>query len=242
MTPAPDIDMTRLGTLNAQEGSLAQQVYLTLKQAILSLDLAPGAVLRKPAICERLGVSRAPVSEAIARLSDDGFVEVIPQSATRVAYFSMSEIREGAFLREALELAAVGKVAQDRTDAQLQQLNRSLRLQSLLAEDGDFDGFYEADEAFHALLMQFTGFPRLTDVAQKVSLQVTRARILLLPSPGRMAETLDEHRAIFEAIRDSDALAAQDRMHHHLGQLTPRIARLAQDRPELFCNQTGNRR
>jgi DNA-binding GntR family transcriptional regulator len=237
MTPTPDIDMTRLSPSGAQDGPLSQQVYRALRQAILSLEFPPGAVLRKPAICARLGVSRAPVSDAIARLSEDGLVEVIPQSATRVANFSMPEIREGAFLREALELAAVCKVAQDRTEEQLQHLNRTLRLQALLAEDGDFRGFYETDEAFHALLMTFTGFARLTDVAQKVSLQVTRARILLLPSPGRMAETLIEHRAIFEAIRDRDPQAAQDRMRCHLGQLLPRIAQLAEDRPELFAPQ-----
>ncbi|MDP5218069.1 GntR family transcriptional regulator [Ruegeria sp. 2205SS24-7] len=234
MTLIPDIDMTQLSAIAAQDGPLSQQVYQILKQAILSLDFPPGAVLRKPTICARLGVSRAPVSEAITRLSEDGLVEVIPQSATRVAYFSMPEIREGAFLREALEIAAVGKVAQDRTETQLTQLNRTLRLQALLAEDGDFQGFYEADEAFHAQIMQFTGFARLTDVAQKVSLQVTRARILLLPSPGRMSETLQEHRAVFEAIHAQDPQAAQTRLRHHLGQLMPRIAKLAEERPRLF--------
>ena len=107
---ANEIDATLLRDISTFEGSLAGRVYLSLKDAILVLKFPPGSILRKGPICDRLGVSRSPVSEAITRLSSEGLVDVIPQSATRVAYFSMAEIREGAFLREALELASVAPI------------------------------------------------------------------------------------------------------------------------------------
>ncbi|MTI02769.1 GntR family transcriptional regulator [Roseibium sp. RKSG952] len=220
--------------ITTTEGSLTQRVHHSLKQAILSLDFPPGANLRKAPVCERLGVSRAPVADAIARLASEGLVDVVPQSGTRVSYFSMAEIREGVFLREALELATVAKVARDLTDDQRKRLSRNMRLQELLIEDEDIPGFYQADEEFHALLMEFTGFRRLADVAQTVSLQVSRARMLLLPTPGRIAETLAEHRAIFEAISNRDEQAAQDAMRIHLGQLMPRIEQLERQKPHLF--------
>ncbi|MBO9477875.1 GntR family transcriptional regulator [Shimia sp. R11_0] len=216
------------------EGSLAQRVYLSVKDAILALDFPPGANLRKAPICERLGVSRAPVTEAIARLASEGLVDVVPQSGTHVSYFSMSEIREGVFLREALELATIAKVTRDLTEEQRKRLSRNMRMQELLVEDGDIAGFYEADEEFHNLLMEFTGFQRLPVVAQTVSLQVRRARLLMLPTQGRVAETLDEHRAIFEAICAGDEAAAQAQMRHHLGQLMPRIEELYSTKPTLF--------
>ena len=229
-----DIEVTNLREIAAFEGSLAQKVYLSMQEAILSLQFLPGSVVRKGLICEKLGVSRSPVSEAIARLSSEGLVDVIPQSATRVSFFSMDDIREGTFLREALELASVAKVAQDRSEDQMAQINRNMRLQSLLVEDGDFPGFYQADEEFHAMLMHFTGYPRLKTVARMVSLQVTRARMLLLPTPGRATETLDEHQAIVDAVRSQDPEVAQQAMRQHLGQLMPRIEALAEKRPELF--------
>ncbi|WP_298848988.1 GntR family transcriptional regulator [uncultured Ruegeria sp.] len=229
-----DIDAIRLPEISTFEGSLAQRVYQSIKHAILALDFPPGANLKKAPICERLGVSRAPVSDAITRLAAEGLVDVVPQSGTRVSYFSMNEIREGAFLREALELATVAKVARDLTEDQRKKLSRNMRLQDLLIEDDDVSGFYQADEEFHALLMAFTGMLRLPDVAQTVSLQVSRARMLLLPTPGRIAETLAEHRAIFDAISIHDERAAQDAMRHHLGQLMPRIERLQQEKPHLF--------
>lgn len=233
--PAPaDIDATHLKDIAELEGTLAQRVYQAIKEAILSLDFPPGAILRKGAICAALNVSRSPVSEALARLSTEGLVEVVPQSATRVSYFSMEEIREGAFLREALELAVVAKVAADHTADQLTQLSRNMRLQQLLVEDGDHTGFYATDEEFHALLMKFTGFRKLASLTQLVSLQVTRARILLLPTPGRAESTLIEHQAILDAIRESDPVAAQSAMREHLQQLPPRIEELATERPELF--------
>ncbi len=234
MNKQQDIDASLLPEITTTEGSLAQRVHHSLKQAILSLDFPPGANLRKAPICEKLGVSRAPVADAIARLASEGLVDVVPQSGTRVSYFSIDEIREGVFLREALELATVAKVARDLTDDQRKRLSRNMRLQELLIEDEDVPGFYQADEEFHGLLMEFTGFRRLADVAQSVSLQVSRARMLLLPTPGRIAETLAEHRAIFEAISNRDEHGAQGAMRIHLGQLMPRIEHLEQQKPNLF--------
>lgn len=235
MTMSNDINAAHLADISDFDGSLAQRAYQTIKQAILALDFPPGANLRKAPICEKLGISRAPVTEAIARLASDGLVDVVPQSGTHVSYFSMNEIREGVFLREALELATVAKVASDITPDQLRKLGRNMRMQELMVEDDDITGFYQADEEFHQMLMAFTGFQRLPDVAQTVSLQVTRARLLLLPAPGRMAETLEEHRRVFNAIRDHDEPGAQRDMKRHLGQLLPRIEALKAAKPELFA-------
>lgn len=229
-----DINATLLPDISSLEGTLAQRVYEAMKEAILALDFPPGANVRKAPICDQLGVSRAPVTEAIARLANDGLVDVVPQSGTHVSYFSMDEIREGAFLREALEIATVAKVSQSISDEQLKKLSRNMRLQELLIEDEDIAGFYQSDEEFHQLLMEFTGFHRLPNVAQSLSLQVRRARLLLLPTPGRVSETLQEHRAIFNAIQSRDESAAREEMHRHLGQLLPRLETLQSTNPELF--------
>lgn len=237
MNTNTDIDASLLRETPASEGTLAQRVYASVRDAIMALDFPPGANLRKAPICERLGVSRAPVTEAIARLASEGLVDVVPQSGTHVSYFSMSDIREGVFIREALELAVVAKVTRDLTAQQRTKLRRNMRLQELMIEDHDVAGFYQADEEFHHILMEFTGFQKLPDIARTVSLQVRRARLLLLPTKGRVAETLDEHRAIFEAICSGDAARAQASMRYHLDQLLPRIEALEHEKPELFSTR-----
>ncbi|WP_409526030.1 GntR family transcriptional regulator [Nitrincola sp. MINF-07-Sa-05] len=229
-----NLGMAGLTDIESLNGSLAQRVYQSLREAILSMELPPGTVLKKGALCEQLGVSRSPVSEAIARLSQEGLVDVIPQSATRVSCFSMEEIREASFLREALETAAVEKVATQHTEEQLTQLTRNVRLHELLVEDGDLDGAYKADEEFHALIMEFTGFPGVSLVASNVSLQLKRARLLLQPEPGRASEALKEHRQVLEAIRAGDPVNAQVRLKTHLRQLIPRLEPLEQQHAEYF--------
>jgi len=126
-----------LRPLDQFQGTLAQRVHASLREAILSMSLRPGDILRKPEICEALGVSRSPVSEAVARLAVEHLVRIVPQAGTYVARFSLEEVREGAFLREALELAAVEKVASEITDDQVVLLRRNLRLQEALVEDLD---------------------------------------------------------------------------------------------------------
>jgi len=220
--------------IDSLDGPLGHRVYSVLRNNILNLTFPPGMVLRKAALCEELGVSRSPVAEALGKLSSEGLVDIIPQSATRVSQLSLGELREESFLREAVEVAAVAKVAIDRTDDQLTRLSRNLRLQALLAEDRDYQGFFEADVDFHALIMEFTGFPKVAAAAGQLSLQLRRARMLLLPKEGRSDETLQEHQAILDAIRQRDAEAARKAMSAHLSQLVPRLAPLEQQHPTYF--------
>jgi len=226
--------LARLQPLDAHEGSLSNKVYHSLKQAILSLALRPGEILRKGAICSRFGISRSPVSEAVTRLAAEGLVDVVPQAGTFVSRFSMEEIREGAFLREALELAAVDQVARAITEEQLVALRRNLRIQEALVADGDFAGFYEQDAEMHEMILSFTGFKRLAQLAETSWLQVNRARQLVLPNPGRVAETLEEHRQIVAAIAAHDPKAARAATRAHLAQLIRYLGPLERDHPEFF--------
>lgn len=224
----PALDITHL------EGPLGQRVYTALRRSILDMSLEPGAILRKGALCEQLGVSRSPVAEALGRLSSDGLVDIIPQSATRVSQFSMAELLEEDFLREAVETAAVARVAEDHTPDQLLRLSRNLRLQGLLVEDADFQGFFEADLEFHEMILGFTGFPKVTLVAEEMTLQLRRARKLILPEPGRPAEAVAEHQIILAAIEAKDSRAARTAMSRHLRQLIKRIKPLERQHPDYF--------
>ena len=223
-----------LRPLDAFAGSLAQRVYASLREAILSMSFRPGDSLRKPEICAQLGVSRSPVSEAVTRLAVEHLVRIVPQTGTYVARFSLAEIREGAFLREALELAAVEKVAQTITDDELTQLRHNLRLQQALLDDDDFDGFYQTDAAMHELILSFTGYRRVAALAETSWVHVNRARQLILPAPGRVQSTYAEHQAILAAIEARDPVAARAATRLHLGQLIGFLEPLALARPDLF--------
>lgn len=224
----------RLTSLDSFDGSLANRVFLSLRGAILELEFRPGEILRKGEICSLLGVSRSPVSEAVTRLAAEGLVKIVPQAGTFVARFSMAEIREGAFLREALELAAVEALAGAITEDQLLMLRRNLRVQEALIGDGDAAGFYQMDAAMHEMMMDFTGFPKLAQFARTAWVQVNRTRRLVLPEPGRIEDTLHEHREIVAALEARDPQAARDATRAHLRKLLAYLEPLERGRPELF--------
>lgn len=241
MLPTDDSDLQgsdsappQLTLLGNYEGSLANRTYLSLRRAILELAYRPGEALRKAEICTQLGVSRSPVAEAISRLAAEGLVDVVPQAGTYVARFSMEEIREGAFLREAIEVTTIERVAEAITSEQLILLRRNLRVQDALLADGDTAGFYRMDGEMHRLLLSFSGFRRIAQTADTAWVHVNRARRVMLPVPGRVEETLQEHWAIFEALELRDPAAARDRMQHHLRQLLTFLEPLENEHPELF--------
>ena len=229
LQPGPPVE-----PLSLFEGPLSHRVYLSLKRAILSLAFRPGEALRKQELCAALGVSRSPVSDALTRLAGEGLVRIVPQAGSYVARFSMAEIREGAFLREALELAAVEHLAPRITDDQIARLNRNLVVQQALVDSGDRDGFYEQDAAMHGMMMGFTGFRRLGTLTETAWLQVDRARRLMLPAPGRIEATLVEHRAIVAALADRSPEAARQALRSHLRQLVTYLEPLEAAMPELF--------
>ena len=235
--PQDQTGAMQLLPLERFQGSLGQRVYQSLKHAILTLAYRPGDIIRKPEICNRLRVSRSPVADAVAKLATDGLVDVVPQAGTFVTRLSMTDIREGAFIREAIEVAAAEHVAPRITEDQLRDLRRSLKLQEALVADGDAQGFMALDGQMHEMMLSFTGFPRLPQVSQTAWLSVHRARQLILPVEGRLKATLQEHRAILAAFEFHDPQAARQAVQHHLRQLLTYLQPLERAHPELFSPQ-----
>ena len=227
-------DASKLPNLGDLSGSLTDRVHGAVRSAILTLDFPPGSVIRKNDVCDHLGVSRSPVSDAFSKLSSEGLVDVVPQSGTRVSRLSMAAIREDAFLREALEVAAARHAALHRSEDVVAKIARNIEIQKLLIADEDGEEFMKTDIEFHQLIMGTTGLARLPKAVRNLSQNVNRARVLLIPEPGRLNDTLTDHVAIFEAIRDQDCNTSVEAMRHHIRQLLKRLEPLEAERPELF--------
>ena len=217
-----------------EPASLRHKAYITLQKAIIELDFKPGELLKKSELCKSLGISRTPLSEAIALLVQDGLVEVVPQAGTYVARFSIDELKEGAFIREALEVAAIKKLASSITDQNLIELRRNLRLQRAYIDDKDIQGFYGLDSKFHSIILNATGFRKLSRLADTAWMNVNRVRRLLLPVPGRIEATYFEHKEIFSALEQRDTIQSEKVLKEHLRKLMTFVAPLEKNHPEYF--------
>jgi DNA-binding GntR family transcriptional regulator len=215
-------------------GSKSVLVYDRLRSEIISLRLEPGAQIDKTEICERLDVSRQPLSEALTRLAGERLVTVEPQKGTYVTRIRMSDVAEAAFLREALEIATVRRVAPQIDDETLDRLNLIVQYQAAATAARDVEEFFMLDVRFHATLLARVAFPRVAEVVESARAQTERIRRLLLPTPRRNTDTIGEHKAIVAQLARRSAAGAADAMRAHLSKGLKLLNEFAAERPELF--------
>jgi DNA-binding GntR family transcriptional regulator len=123
------------------------------------VQLLPNAVLPENELAKMLHVSRTPVREAIQRLCSEGLVQVVPQVGTFVARMDLVRIREAMFMREAVECAAMSRLAKKLPDAAIDRLREIVAAHSRAANDCDLENTLASDEAFHRYLLELAGVP-----------------------------------------------------------------------------------
>jgi DNA-binding GntR family transcriptional regulator len=214
-------------------GDTTDRVEKVLRAAIVGLEFEPGEFIDKTLVCERLGVSRFPVSEAFGRLAAEGLVEILPQRGTRASLLRLPEVAEAMLIRKALEGAVAEQAARRIPDPVITILRANLAAQEAAVTQCDRAGFHELDLAFHELLVEGLGLTRVGTVIESSRASVDRVR-RLLSSPRRHALTLAEHRDLLSAIEQRNPTAARDAMEAHLDAVTEEMERFHERHPEVF--------
>jgi DNA-binding GntR family transcriptional regulator len=218
------------------DGSATERVVEALREAIVTLEIPPGATLDKAVLTARFGVSRFPVAEAFTRLKAEGLVDIRPQSGSTVSLIRLADARENMFLRRALEGEALALLATRNDAALLAEVDKNLRCQKSAMEAGDRPGFHRLDLEFHDLLISAVGFPRMRATVERARLALDRVR-RLLGTPRRHALTFAEHCAIVEALRKAEAEAARAAMAAHIDSVMVELEAFAVTKPEVFADR-----
>ena len=195
---------------------LREVVYETLREAIKSGSLTPGERLMEIQLAEELGVSRTPVREAIRKLELERFVVMLPRRGTYVANLSLKDINEVFEIRSALDGLAAGLAAERITEEELEQMERLLVEIADHIEQRDNQKIVAADEAFHDILYRASRNERLVGIIYNLREQFTRFRSISINYPGRLQNTLEEHRQVVEAIAQRNPEAAQQKAREHI--------------------------
>lgn len=207
----------------------APQVFERLRERILALDLAPGAVLSRQALAEQFGISQTPVRDALMQLGQEGLVDIFPQHATVVSRIDVAQATQAHFLRCAIELEVVRALADQPEAALVKRMREQIDLLAALAADDD--AFIEADRAFHRLMYEAAGVGALHDLVRRRSGHLDRLRRLDLPSDGKARRVVREHRQIVDAIRKGDPAAAQAALRQHLSGTLGRVDEIRRRHP-----------
>lgn len=198
---------------------LADQAYVTLRDAILSHELRPGARLSVPVVAEQLGISRSPAREAIARIAHEGLALVTPHRGAVVADVAPADLAEIYQLREVLEGLACRLAAELATDGDLATLRALLEEHAEAVTDNDPERHYDLDAGFHAAIRDIAASSRLSSSLEMLQGQIRLAMHRTHRSRGGMAQALAEHRLILGAIESGNPQVAETVGRAHIARL-----------------------
>ena len=194
--------------------------YTRLREAIASGELMPSERLVESGLADSLGVGRAAIRTAIARLAQERLVERIPNRGARVRRFSDDEVLDVLAVRQAIECLTVRRAAQNATPADIARMRHILDEMEVAATAGDTPGFGETNVAFHNELLRVASNETASQVLD--SLLSHRFQLARLTTPSHPLDRLAEHRRILAAVEAGDADTAESEMRFHLSGMIER--------------------
>ena len=188
--------------------SRADEVYEQLKRDVAEFQLVPGDRFTETEISERLGVSRTPVRQALFRLQQEGYVEVLFRSGWRVLPFDFEQFEQLYDLRMVLETTAAHRLCEEGVLGHSAKVDRAL-LDELAAiwlvpvaqRSADTVQVSQWDEAFHCALVAAAGNTEMARVHRDVTDRIRIIRRLDFTKQARIDATYDEHAKILKAIQ-----------------------------------------
>jgi DNA-binding GntR family transcriptional regulator len=191
--------------------SQSHLAYLALEHAIVTLALAPGALVNEKQLIDLSGHGRTPVREAIQKLAWQGLIVVKPRVGLQIAAIKPEDHANVMQVRRELEPIAAALVAAHATDRQRNQLVECARALGDCAVSGDLAAFFAADKAFDEILEEACPNAFITSALGPVQ---THSRRLWYSkaSPARMDRSISLHVAVIRAIQQGNATEARKAM------------------------------
>ncbi len=201
--------------------ALRDQVYESLKKAIVTLELEPGQRIMDKDLATQFGVSRTPVREALKRLEDEGLVESLPGSQTRITEIHLEEAKNAFTVVAALHGLAARLAVPSITEEDIQLMEESnAQLKKALENKNVLDAV-EADDQFHAILLLASGNQEISLALERMMSKVRRLEFSKFSSLDGM-KSIAEHDEIISACRTKNPSLASSLLEENwlsLGRL-----------------------
>ncbi|MBB5409029.1 DNA-binding GntR family transcriptional regulator [Paraburkholderia sp. HC6.4b] len=193
-------------------------IYEELRKQILTLQLKPGAPLDEVSLAEQFGLSRSPVRDALARLTSEGLVTILPNRTTLVTPFEIEEFPKYISALDLIQRAVTRLAALHRTDTDLARIRKADDVYMQAVESGDFQAMSETNKALHMAIAHaannpyFVGYyERLLGEGQRL-LHLHFDFTVTSPTAAKLGRDHDE---LIDAIARKDAEAAEKAAHEH---------------------------
>ena len=192
-----------------------------LKRRILTMELAPGAVLDEMALSEEFGLSRPPVRELMRQMAAEGYIELEANRAARVASMNYDSLRNYFLAAPLIYVATTKLAAAHATQAEIDGLKRVQERFRAAVEGGSVDERVLQNDEFHLAIGKMAHNPYLLPSLCRLLIDHARlGKTFYLPRDERMdaelAEAVQQHEDIIDAIQRRDAEAAGEIVRAHV--------------------------
>jgi DNA-binding GntR family transcriptional regulator len=208
---------------------LHEQAVDRLRELIVQGKLAPGERLNERLLCERLGISRTPLREAIKLLATEGLVRLLPHRGAQVAPLEPERLSETLQVMAAME-ALAGELACRHASAKALAEIRALH-KDMLAKHarGDLAAYFRCNQAIHLKIVEASGNEVLAATYRQLNANVLRARYMANLSQDRWDDAVREHESILAALEARDATRLTGLLREHLAQKLTAVLTAAEE-------------
>ncbi|MCD8138181.1 MAG: GntR family transcriptional regulator [Planctomycetaceae bacterium] len=188
-----------------------------IRHNIVKLRLQPGTMVSENELATEMGLSRTPIREALIELSKSGIVEIYPQHGSMVSKIDYDKVEEASFTRRVVETAVVREVCGIAAEDDIARLDENISLQRLYLERNNTDKLMVADNDFHRMLFAIAKKPLSFELIRTLAAHFDRVREMSLMAVKHL-RIVEDHAAIFDAIKARDPDRAAVSMHMHLSR------------------------
>ncbi len=212
------IENSYFKTLKAlpERRSLGQNVYESLKRAIVRGDLAPESRLVEIRVADALGISRTPVREAIHKLERESLLRKNPAGGFFVAGLTKADIEETFGIRSVLESYAARLAAIKHREEDLAPLDEKIAEYQKYLDRGDKKTLLRVNTEFHDLLYALSQSPRLIKIINDLKDQIYRFRQVILEVESMARTSNRDHRLMLKYIRKRDSDRVESLVKEHI--------------------------
>ena len=196
--------------------TLHTEIAGRLRQMIFSGELEDGMRVPEKALCDRFGISRTPLREALKVLATEGLIELLTNRGARVSQLSISDIDEVFPIMGALEAVAGELAAKNITDTRIAEI-RVLHYQMALHHaKGERREYFALNQKIHEYILASSNNLTLVKAYNSLSGRIRRARYIANISQERWDQAMEEHERILIAISNRDEKLLSELLKAHL--------------------------
>lgn len=200
---------------------LQEKAYSVIQKMIEDRELKPGIIYSLTQIAKDMNISRTPLKDAVVRLSQDKYIDIIPSKGFCLHEVTEEDIEDTCQVRMAVENMCAMMLAEKRDSSSGKDTLRRMadildEMRSLSGSPERIDDFLELDIRFHNTLVSFVENRTLEEIYASHNYQIRTFARNSLTTDNRMVNTCEEHRKILAAITDQDYEGCYKAVKEHL--------------------------